>query len=72
LALFFTKRLVTLLLCLQHWFQGIVHLLTSRLGDGDRAYRHIYAMRIFNSLSEDVVWLHQDTTMFQVGRCYDF
>ena len=46
--------------------QGIVHLLTSRLGDGDRSYRHIYAMRLINATSEEVVWLHQDTTMFQV------
>jgi hypothetical protein len=46
--------------------QGIVHLLTSRLGDGDRCYRHIYAMRLINTNSEEVIWLHQDTTMFQV------
>ena len=49
-----------------YFFQGIVHLLTSRLGDGDRGYRHIYAMRLINTSSEEVIWLHQDTTMFQV------
>lgn len=46
--------------------KGIIQLLTVRLGDGYRTYNRIYAMRLFNSETGDVLWFHQDTTMFQV------
>lgn len=46
--------------------QGIIQLLTCRLGGGQRAFQQLYAMRIVNSSTNEVRWLHQDTTMFQV------
>jgi hypothetical protein len=46
--------------------QGIIQLLTSRLGSGQRAYSHLYAMRVVNTITGDIHFLHQDTTMFQV------
>ena len=51
--------------------KGIIQLLTNRLySSGEcRYYQHLYAMRMVNTNSGDVHWLHQDTTMFQVS-CY--
>ncbi len=46
--------------------QGIIQLLTSRLGGGQRAYSHLYAMRVVNTITGDIHFLHQDTTMYQV------
>ena len=48
--------------------KGIIQLLTSRLyASGEcRYYQHLYAMRMVNTVTGDVHWLHQDTTMFQV------
>ena len=51
--------------------KGIIQLLTNRLyTSGEcRYYQHLYAMRMVNTNSGDIHWLHQDTTMFQVS-CY--
>ena len=48
--------------------KGIIQLLTNRLyATGEcRYYQHLYAMRMVNTSTGDVHWLHQDTTMFQV------
>jgi hypothetical protein len=48
--------------------KGIIQLLTNRLyTSGEcRYYQHLYAMRMVNTSTGDVHWLHQDTTMFQV------
>ena len=46
--------------------QGIIQLLTGRLGGGQRAFAHLYAMRMVNSLTGEIRCLHQDTTMYQV------
>lgn len=48
--------------------KGIIQLLTNRLcASGEcRYYQHLYAMRMVNTSTGDVHWLHQDTTMFQV------
>ena len=48
--------------------KGIIQLLTNRLyTSGEcRYYQHLYAMRMVNTNTGDVHWLHQDTTMFQV------
>ena len=48
--------------------KGIIHLLTNRLcATGEyRYYQHLYAMRMVNTNTGDIHWLHQDTTMFQV------
>ena len=49
--------------------KGIIQLLTSRLSGGEcRQYQHLYAMRMVNTATGDVHWLHQDTTMYQVGH----
>ena len=49
--------------------KGIIQLLTNRLyTSGEcRYYQHLYAMRMVNTITGDVHWLHQDTTMYQVG-----
>ena len=49
--------------------KGIIQLLTNRLyTSGEcRYYQHLYAMRMVNTVTGDVHWLHQDTTMFQVS-----
>ena len=49
--------------------KGIIQLLTNRLyASGEcRYYQHLYAMRMVNTSTGDVHWLHQDTTMFQVN-----
>ena len=48
--------------------KGIIQLLTNRLyTSGEcRYYQHLYAMRMVNTTTGDVHWLHQDTTMYQV------
>ena len=46
--------------------QGIIQLLTGRLGGGQRAFAHLYAMRMVNTLTGEIRCLHQDTTMYQV------
>jgi len=46
--------------------KGIIQLLTGRLGGGQRAFAHLYAMRMVNTLSGEIRCLHQDTTMYQV------
>ena len=46
--------------------QGIIQLLTGRLGGGQRAFSHLYAMRMVNNLTGEIRSLHQDTTMYQV------
>ncbi len=48
--------------------QGIIHLLTQRLGDGERHFRHLFAMRMVCHATEEVRWLHQDTTMCQAAH----
>ena len=48
------------------YFQGIIQLLTSRLGGGHREYSHLYSIRIIQNNTGDTVYLHQDTTMYQV------
>ena len=47
--------------------QGIIQLLTCRLGGGQRAFYHLYAMRMVNNITGDIHCLHQDTTMYQVS-----
>jgi len=46
--------------------KGIIQLLTGRLGGGQRAFAHLYAMRMVNTLTGEIRCLHQDTTMYQV------
>jgi hypothetical protein len=46
--------------------KGIIQLLTGRLGGGQRAFSHLYAMRMVNNLTGEIRSLHQDTTMYQV------
>jgi len=50
--------------------KGIIQLLTCRLGGGQRAFSHLYAMRMVNNITGDVHCLHQDTTMYQVHEKY--
>ena len=50
--------------------QGIIQLLTCRLGGGERAFSHLYSMRMVNTLTGDIQCLHQDTTMYQVQEKY--
>ena len=51
--------------------RGIIQLLTCRLGGGQRAFSHLYSMRMVNTVTGDIHCLHQDTTMYQVsGRGY--
>lgn len=40
--------------------------MTGRLGGGQRAFSHLYAMRMVNNLTGEIRSLHQDTTMYQV------
>ncbi|KAG8224031.1 hypothetical protein J437_LFUL001108 [Ladona fulva] len=51
--------------------KGIISLITSRLAQGDRAYRNLYAMRLHHPPTGDTYWLHQDTTMYQVQEKYE-
>ena len=46
--------------------KGIIQLLTCRLGGGQRAFSHLYSMRLVNHVTGDIHCLHQDTTMYQV------
>ena len=46
--------------------RGIIQLLTCRLGGGQRAFSHLYSMRMVNTVTGDIHCLHQDTTMYQV------
>ena len=50
--------------------QGIIQLLTCRLGGGHRAFSHLYSMRMVNTITGDIQCLHQDTTMYQVHEKY--
>ena len=50
--------------------QGIIQLLTCRLGGGHRAFSHLYSMRMVNTITGDIQCLHQDTTMYQVQEKY--
>merc|ERR1719445_869896 len=50
--------------------KGIIALLTCRLGGGQRAFSHLYAMRMVNNITGDIHCLHQDTTMYQVHEKY--
>jgi len=50
--------------------KGIIQLLTGRLGGGQRAFSHLYAMRMVNNLTGEIRSLHQDTTMYQVHEQY--
>ena len=53
--------------------RGIIQLLTCRLGGGQRAFSHLYSMRMVNTVTGDIHCLHQDTTMYQVsGRGYHY
>ena len=47
--------------------RGIIQLLTCRLGGGQRAFSHLYSMRMVNTVTGDIHCLHQDTTMYQVS-----
>ena len=49
--------------------KGIIQLLTCRLGGGQRAFAHLYSMRMVNTITGDIHCLHQDTTMYQVEIC---
>lgn len=49
-----------------HLFQGIIHLLTSKKTNDFRCFQNLFAMRMINMTSQEMAWLHQDTTMFQV------
>ncbi|XP_063217429.1 focal adhesion kinase 1 isoform X7 [Bacillus rossius redtenbacheri] len=51
--------------------KGIINLITSRLATGQRAYQHLYAMRLHHPPTGEVYWLHQDTTMYQVQEKYE-
>ncbi|CAG2060896.1 unnamed protein product [Timema podura] len=51
--------------------KGIINLITSRLSTGQRAYQHLYAMRLHHPGAGEVYWLHQDTTMYQVQEKYE-
>ncbi|XP_069676126.1 focal adhesion kinase 1 isoform X3 [Periplaneta americana] len=51
--------------------KGIITLITSRLATGQRAYQHLYAMRLHHPPTGEVYWLHQDTTMYQVQEKYE-
>ncbi|XP_021926794.1 focal adhesion kinase 1 isoform X10 [Zootermopsis nevadensis] len=51
--------------------KGIITLITSRLATGQRAYQHLYAMRLQHPPTGEVYWLHQDTTMYQVQEKYE-
>ena len=46
--------------------KGIIQLLTTRLGAGERCYKNLFSIRIFNPSSGEMHWMHQDTTMYQV------
>ena len=48
--------------------RGIIQLLTCRLGGGQRAFSHLYAMRMVSTVTGDIHCLHQDTTMYQVSE----
>eukprot|EP00096_Caligus_rogercresseyi_P011337 TRINITY_DN4430_c0_g1_i1.p1 TRINITY_DN4430_c0_g1~~TRINITY_DN4430_c0_g1_i1.p1 ORF type:complete len:998 (-),score=345.77 TRINITY_DN4430_c0_g1_i1:144-3137(-) len=46
--------------------KGIIQLLLSRLSEDEKAYSHLYAMRLMNVESREPIWLHQDMTLSQV------
>lgn len=45
----------------------IIALVTDRLATGERQCRGMYAMRIRNPTTGESHWVHQDTTLYQVG-----
>lgn len=49
-----------------HFFQEIIHVLTSRLCKGQGQFEHLYAIRMVSSQTGDIRWIHQDTPMHQV------
>jgi focal adhesion kinase 1 len=48
--------------------KGIIHLLTSKKTNDSRTYQHLYGMRMINTVSQEVAWLHKDTTMLHVQK----
>ncbi|XP_071744242.1 focal adhesion kinase 1 isoform X4 [Lepeophtheirus salmonis] len=50
--------------------KGIIQLLMSRLSDDEKAYTHLYAMRLMNAEFREPIWLHQDMTLSQVKANY--
>ncbi|CAH0551900.1 unnamed protein product [Brassicogethes aeneus] len=50
--------------------KGIISTVTERLSTGERDYKGLYAMRLSRPPSNEVHWLHQDTTMQQVHEKY--
>ena len=50
------------------FFQYVIDLLVTHDSPGPRAYQSLFALRMVNTRSREVVWLHQDTSMFEV-RC---
>ena len=45
----------------------MIDLLVTRLAPEPRAYEGLFALRMVNSETSDVCWLHQNTPMFEVG-----
>ena len=47
-------------------FQYVIDLLVTHDSPGPRVYQSLFALRMVNTRSREVVWLHQDTSMFEV------
>ncbi|KAF0298866.1 Focal adhesion kinase 1 [Amphibalanus amphitrite] len=49
----------------------VIDLLVTHDSPGPRAYQSLFALRMVNTRSREVVWLHQDTSMFEVMERLD-
>jgi len=47
--------------------KGIISVVISRQAAGPRPYESMFAIRLRNSNTGDVHWLHQDLTMYQAN-----
>ena len=45
----------------------MIDLLVTHDCPGPRVYQSLFALRMANTRSREVVWLHQDTSMVEVG-----
>ncbi|XP_064091762.1 uncharacterized protein LOC135205295 isoform X5 [Macrobrachium nipponense] len=50
--------------------KGIISVVISRQAPGPRQYESMFAIRLRNTITGEVHWLHQDLTMYQVEEKY--
>ncbi|XP_076059767.1 protein tyrosine kinase 2 Fak isoform X3 [Oratosquilla oratoria] len=50
--------------------KGIINVVTSRQAPGERPFEGMFAIRLRNLVTQEVLWLHQDLTMYQVEEKY--